>query len=47
MRRECDVEAGERKWIEGVTGCGHGGQVRGKEMSSCLMKNIVLRKFIF
>jgi len=22
MRRESDVEAGERKWIERVTGCG-------------------------
>jgi hypothetical protein len=31
MRRECDVEAGERKWIEGVTGCGHGGQLRGQK----------------
>jgi hypothetical protein len=32
---ECDVEAGGRKWIERVTGCGHGGQLHGQKR--CLL----------
>jgi hypothetical protein len=35
MRRECDREAGRRKRIERVTGCGHGGQWPGQKI--CLL----------
>jgi hypothetical protein len=44
MRRECDVEAGERKWIERVTGCGHGGQLHGQKRSGTKTRTLRRRQ---